>query len=188
MSERMRYLGKPAQDALCRVLERWVWVVTAVVWLLVVLMRRPELKVELPEGWDTSFLTAVNAGLNSVVAILLVLALVAVKRGRIVLHQRFMMSAVGCSILFLLCYVVYHFTNEATSYGGEGVLKMVYYGVLITHIGLAALSFPYILLTLVYAITNQFGRHRRMARWVYFVWLYVAVTGPVVYLMLRPYY
>jgi putative membrane protein len=99
-----------------------------------------------------------------------------------------MLTAMGLSVLFLLSYVAYHMTNDPTRYGGEGVMRGVYFFLLITHIVSAAVSFPFILFTLVAGLTNRFDAHRRMARWVFPLWLYVAVTGPVCYLMLRPYY
>ena len=99
-----------------------------------------------------------------------------------------MSLAVLLSVAFLLCYVAYHITTGETSYGGEGWLKTVYYLVLATHVILAAVSFPFILMTLVFALTNQFGKHKRLSRRIYPIWLYVAVTGPIVYWMLKPYY
>lgn len=186
MSDRLRYLAKPSREDLARRLTVVVWVLTVIVLGLVVAMRR--IKLPLPEGWDFSFLPAVNAGVNSCVALLLIAALLAVLRGRITLHRNLMTAAVSGSVLFLLCYVAYHITTDETTYGGEGVARVFYYVILATHVLLAAASFPFILMTLVYALTNQFGKHKRLARLVYPVWLYVAITGPVVYWMLRPYY
>lgn len=186
MSDRLHYLGKTSKEELARKLMVVVWVLTVVVLGLVVAMR--SIKLPLPAGWDFAVLPAVNAGINSVVSVLLIAALVAVLRGRITLHRNLMTSAVAGSVLFLLCYVAYHITTGETTYGGEGVVKTVYYVILITHVILAAVSFPFILMTLVYAMTNQFGKHKRLSRRIYPIWLYVAITGPVVYLMLRPYY
>jgi putative membrane protein len=182
----MRYLGKPSRDELARRLMILVWILTVVVLGLVIAMRR--IQIPLPEGWDFSVLPAVNAVINSVVAVLLLAALGAVMKGRITLHRNLMLGAVVGSIAFLLCYVTYHLTSGETPYGGEGVARTLYFFVLITHVVLAAVSFPFILMTLVFALTNQFGKHARIARRIYPVWLYVAITGPVVYLMLRPYY
>ena len=182
----MRYLGRPSNDGLAQKLMKVVWVLTVVVLGLVVGMRR--IALPLPEGVDLSFLPAVNAGLNTAVALLLIAGLVAVMKGRITLHRAFMTLAVMLSVAFLLCYVAYHITTGETSYGGEGWVKTVYYIVLATHVILAAASFPFILMTLVYAWTNQFGKHKRLSRRIYPIWLYVAVTGPVVYWMLKPYY
>lgn len=186
MSERMRYLGRSSNDELARKLMKVVWLLTVVVLGLVLAMRR--IKVPLPDGVDLSFLPAVNAGLNSGVALLLIVALLAVLRGRITLHRFLMSGAVVLSVVFLLCYVAYHITTGETSFGGEGWVKTVYYLVLASHVILAAISFPFILMTLVFAMTNQFGKHKRLSRRIYPIWLYVAVTGPIVYWMLQPYY
>lgn len=110
--------------------------------------------------------------------------------------------ALICSLVFLLSYVTYHFTTPATIYGdsdGNGILsesekqiagsgRIVYLFILLTHIVLAAVSFPFILMALTYALTNQFSKHKKLTRWVFPVWLYVAITGPLVYLLLKPYY
>jgi putative membrane protein len=164
-----------------------VWVLTIAVWGLVGLMRRPE-KIPLPDGVELGFLPAVNATLNSLVAIFLVIALVMIKRKNIVAHRRFISSAMITSAVFLLSYVAYHFTTAETKFGGEGTIRTVYFVLLISHIVLAAVSLPFILQTWVYAFTSQFDKHRKMARWVFPMWLYVAITGPICYLMLRPYY
>ncbi len=182
----MRYLGKSSHDDLGRKLMIVVWVLTVAVLGLVVAMR--EINLPLPEGIDLGSLPAVNAGLNSIVAVLLIGALIAVLKGRITLHRILMSVAVVFSILFLLCYVAYHLTSDETTFGGEGALKTIYYIVLASHVILAAVSFPFILMTLVFAMTNQFGKHKRLSSRIYPVWLYVAVTGPIVYWMLKPYY
>jgi putative membrane protein len=150
-------------------------------------MRQPE-KIPLPDGVSLSFLPMVHACLNSLVAVFLVVALVMIKRGNVKSHKLSISAAMACSALFLLCYVAYHFTTGETKFGGEGAIKVLYLVLLISHITLAAISLPFILLTWVYGFTNQFHKHRKMAKWVFPVWLYVAVTGPICYLMLRPYY
>ena len=164
-----------------------VWVLTVVVWILVGAMRRPE-KIPLPDGVTLEFLPTVHAALNSLVAIFLVFALVTIKKGNVSLHRKAVSAAMICSAVFLLCYVAYHFTNEETKFGGEGPIRIVYFALLISHIVLAAISLPFILLTWVYGYTNQFQKHRKLAKIVFPIWLYVAVTGPICYLMLRPYY
>jgi len=163
------------------------WILTVIVWLLVGVMQRVSLP--LPEGVDLSFLPAVNAALNTTVAILLILALVVVVKGkRADLHARLIGAAVVLSVLFLVSYVTYHMTAGETQYGGEGVLRSVYFFLLISHIVLAGISFPFILLSLAYSLSNQFAKHKRMVKIAYPMWLYVAITGPIVFLMLRPYY
>jgi len=200
MSEWDDIRNRPANLVLGRKLGIAAWIVTVVVLLLVGLMRR--VTIPLPEGVDLGMLPGFHAMLNSVAAVLLVLALAAIKRKRIVWHRRFVNGALVCSCLFLVSYVVYHFTSGETLYGdangdgnvdaGElaaaGGMRSVYLVLLLSHIVLAAVSFPGILFTWVFGFTAQFEKHRRLARWVFPVWLYVAVTGPVCYLMLRPFY
>jgi len=165
-----------------------VWVVTVLVLILVGLMRRPELRIPLPEGVSLSFLPLVHAILNSSVAVFLIAALVAIKKKNIAVHRRMMSLAMLVSIVFLLCYVAYHFTTDPTLYGGEGAIRSVYFFLLITHIAAAAISFPLILFTYLAGWANRREAHRRLAKYTYPLWLYVAVTGPICYLMLRPYY
>ena len=184
---RQKYIQRSPNTGLGKKLTIATWVLTVLVWALVGAMRSPE-KIPLPEGVDLSFLPMVHAGLNTLVAIFLVLALVMIKRNNVGLHKLAISAAMICSALFLLCYVVYHFTNEETKFGGEGAEKLVYLLLLISHIVLAAFSLPFILLTWVYGFTDQFQKHRKMARWVFPVWLYVAVTGPICYWLLQPYY
>lgn len=184
---REEYLKQNSNLALGKKLTIATWVVTILVWALVGAMRRPE-KIPLPDGVSLSFLPAVHAFLNSLVAVFLVTALVMIKRNNVRMHKLAISAAMFCSALFLICYVAYHFTTEETRFGGEGGIKIVYLSILISHIVLAAVSLPFILLTWVYGFTNQFQKHRRMSKWVFPMWLYVAVTGPICYLMLRPYY
>ena len=187
-SERKEWLSRPAQEELSKKLGIVAWVLTAVVLILVGLMRRPELHIALPEGWSFGFLPAVHAVLNSLVAVALLIALAAVKQGKIRLHRTAIFAAMGLSVAFLLCYVAYHFTTEETRYGGTGAMRGIYLFLLITHISLAGISLPFILFTFIAGWTNRFQAHRRLAKWVFPLWLYVAVTGPICYLMLKPYY
>ena len=180
------YLKQPPNFRLAKRLHGLNVVVTISVLVLVGLMRR--VKLPLPDGFDLGFLPPVYSAINAVAAMLLILALVMIKQGNIRAHRRAINCAMACSLLFLLCYVVYHFTTPETRFGGEGWIKFLYLILLISHIVLAAVSLPFILLTWSWGITNQFDKHRRLARWVFPVWLYVAVTGPICYLMLRPYY
>jgi len=110
---------------------------------------------------------------------------VAVKNKNITLHKRAIGLAVFCSVIFLISYVTYHSTQDEMRFGGQGVTRVIYLILLISHIVLAAVSLPFILITLSLGYTNHFTRHRKMARWVFPLWLYVAVTGPACYLMLK---
>lgn len=186
MSERSEWLARPPKEALAAKLRIVAWIVSAVVLLLVGVMQR--VRLDLPEGWSTSMLPPFHAAVNALGALVLVVALVFIKRGRVGLHRAAMMVAMGLSVLFLLSYVAYHLTNDPTRYPADAPMRGLYLILLLTHIVTAAVSFPFILFTFVAAWTNRFAAHRRLARWVFPLWLYVAVTGPVCYLMLRPYY
>lgn len=160
------------------------YIVSAVVLFLVVLMRRVKLEL----GIDFRFLPPFHATLNAITAVILVAALWFIKRKNVQAHRRAIYAAMVCSAVFLLSYVLYHFTTPETRYGGEGWVRYLYFFFLITHVVLAAVILPFILLTFNRAYTGQFERHKKMARWVFPIWLYVAVTGPICYLMLLPYY
>ncbi len=185
-NERAEWLARPPQNQLARKLRIAAWILSSLVLLLVVVMQR--VRIPLPEGWSLAFLPPFHAAVNAAAAVVLVLALVFVKSGRILLHRRMMMVAMGLSVLFLLSYVGYHITHDPTRFGGEGWQRGVYFFLLITHIVFAAISLPFILFTFISGWTSQFAAHRRLARWVYPMWLYVAITGPICYWMLRPYY
>lgn len=174
-----------ANIGLEKTLNKWAWVITAVVLLLVSVMHRIP---KIPTSIDFTFLPALYSTLNAITAIILILGLYFIKQKRMDLHQKSMTAALFTSVLFLLGYVVYHLLYEDTKFGGEGGIRYIYFFLLITHIILAAGIFPFILFTFIRAFTNQFERHKKMARWVYWLWLYVAVTGPVLFLMIRPYY
>lgn len=169
---------------LARKLYPVAWVLTVAVLGLVAVMR----KVTLDIGVELNFLPPVHAILNSTVAVLLVVALVCIKRRNVVAHQRAITAAMACSATFLLCYVAYHFTTPETKFGGVGAVRVVYFVLLISHIVLAAVSFPLILFTWIFGFTGQVKRHRKFSKVTFPMWLYVAVTGPIVYWMLRPYY
>ncbi|MFM8371479.1 MAG: DUF420 domain-containing protein [Bacteroidota bacterium] len=173
-----------ANIALEKKLNTLAYVVSVVVLLLVGLMRRVKIQTDI----DFSFLPPVHASLNALTAVILVVAFIHIKNGRVEQHRKAIYAAMVTSALFLLSYVLYHFTTPETRFGGEGIIRYVYFFILITHIILAALTLPFILLTFNRAYTDQFDRHKKMARWVFPLWLYVAVTGPVCYLMLKPYY
>jgi len=200
MSELQNFRDKEANLDLAKKLNLLVWIISAAVLGLVVMMQK--IKIPLPEGADLSSLPGFHALLNSMAAVFLVLAIRAIKNGKVILHQKMIYAAFICSLVFLLSYVTYHITTPATLFGDankDGLLSSAereavsgtrpyYLFILISHIGLAALSFPFILRTFVHAFTNQFEKHRKLSKKVFPVWLYVAVTGPVVYFFLQPYY
>jgi len=161
-------------------------ILTIVVLLLVGMMRRPEFKIS--TNIDFSFLPPFHATLNALAAVALLFAFYFIKNKNIEAHRKSIYTAMGLSAMFLLSYVVYHFTTEETSYCFEGTSRSIYFFLLITHVVLAGVMLPFILLTFIRAYTGQIEKHKKMARWVFPFWLYVAITGPICYLMLRPCY
>ncbi|SDW14466.1 DUF420 domain-containing protein [Aequorivita viscosa] len=144
--------------------------------------------VKIPGVERLGFLPPIYASINATTALLLVIAVYQIRKGNTKLHERLMKTAIGLSVLFLVLYVIYHMTSDSTSYGGEGVLKYIYFFILITHIILSIVVIPFVLITFVRAISGQFYKHRKIARITYPLWLYVAVSGVIVYLMISPYY
>ncbi len=134
---------------------------------------------------DLSFMPGVNAVLNATAATLLVLGLAAIKSGRRELHKRLMVSAFAASAVFLVGYVLYHYAHGDTRYQGEGAVRIVYFAVLITHVLLSIVMLPMILGTFYLAARERFATHKKLARWTLPIWLYVSVTGVVIYFMLR---
>ncbi|MBV7269766.1 DUF420 domain-containing protein [Winogradskyella luteola] len=135
-----------------------------------------------------SFLPPIYASVNALTAIVLVIAVVMIKKGNRKLHEKLMKFAICLSVSFLVMYVAYHMTSDSTKFGGEGMVKYIYYFILITHILLSIVIIPFVLITYVRAITNNIERHKKIAKITFPLWLYVAVTGVVVYLMISPYY
>ncbi|WP_443945854.1 DUF420 domain-containing protein [Pedobacter sp. AW1-32] len=144
--------------------------------------------VKIPNATPLAMLPPIYATINGITAILLVLAVRAIKNGKIQQHQNLMKIAIGCSLVFLLMYIAYHMTTPSTKFGGDGPLKYVYFFILITHILLSIVIIPLVMISYVRALAERFDAHRKIARITYPLWLYVAVTGVVVYLMVSPYY
>lgn len=161
-----------------------VSVAVPLVVLLLFYMKPPDVKV----GFDLRILPALNASLNFSTAILLITGYYFIRTKRIRSHRLCMITAFCFSALFLVFYVIYHALTEPTLYSGQGMIRNIYFFILITHIVLAAAILPLILITLTRGLQEKFDRHRKIARWTFPLWLYVAVTGVVVYLMLSPYY
>lgn len=140
------------------------------------------------KGYDLSFLPGIYAAINGITALLLAGALVAIKNGKRTLHERLMKTCMGLSAIFLILYLAYHITSESTAFGGQGAIRYVYFFILITHILLSIGVIPLVLFTFVRALSRDFERHKALARFTFPIWLYVAVTGVIVYLMISPYY
>ena len=142
-------------------------------------------------GYDVAplpFLPPVYATINGITAILLVFAVIAIKNGKRKTHEILMTGAIALSLAFLVMYVAYHMTTDSTTFGGEGSIRYIYFFILITHIILSIAVIPMVLITYVRALAKTFDKHKKIARITFPIWLYVAVTGVVVYLMISPYY
>ena len=138
------------------------------------------------DGVDLSFLPPFYAGINGLTAVLLIGALVAIKSKNMNLHQRLIQTCLALSLLFLLCYVAYHMTSDSTSYKGD--FKLLYYSILISHIFLSVAVIPLVLFTYLFAWEGKFEKHKKWTRFAFPIWLYVAVTGVIVYIMISPFY
>jgi len=134
------------------------------------------------------FLPPIYATINGITALLLIAAVIAIKNGNRQLHQKLMTSCIGLSLIFLILYIVYHMTSESTAYGGEGGIRYLYFFILISHIILSIAVIPLVLKTYAKAYLGKFEGHRKLAKITFPIWLYVAVSGVVVYLMIAPYY
>ncbi len=142
----------------------------------------------IPGAEPLRFLPPIYATINGLTSLFLIAAVVAIKKGNQRLHQKLMTTCILFSVAFLGMYVAYHMTSESTSFGGEGVLRYAYFFILITHIFLSIVIIPLVLLTYSKAYLKDFQAHRKWAKITFPIWLYVAVTGVVVYLMISPYY
>lgn len=161
-------------------------VLSVVIPLAVAVLLGVRQKVDLGE-W-TKVLPHFNAILNTTTAVALVTGLFAILRGNVSRHQLCMTIAFSLGSLFLVSYVVYHLSNESTKFGGEGLIRYVYFFILISHIVLSIVVVPFVLLALYYALSSQYDRHVKTVRWAFPIWLYVSVTGVIAYLMISPYY
>lgn len=144
--------------------------------------------VKLPNVEPLSFLPPIYATINGITAVLLIAAVIAIKKGNRSVHERLNTLAIVCSVLFLVMYVAYHMTSDSTEFGGEGAIKYVYFFILITHIVLSIVVIPFVLITYMRAKLGKFPEHKKIAKITFPLWLYVAVTGVIVYLMISPYY
>ena len=135
-----------------------------------------------------TFLPPIYASINGLTALLLITALYSIKNKKIKQHEMLMKTSIFLSLVFLVMYILYHMTTDPTPYGGEGFIRYLYFFILITHITLSVFIVPMVLITYVRAISKMFDKHKKIARITYPIWLYIAVSGVVVYLMISPYY
>ncbi|RQO30047.1 DUF420 domain-containing protein [Taibaiella sp. KBW10] len=166
----------------------WIILVSIIIFGAVVLLDSKALKVPYPFSFNVHQFALANAIINSLVSVCLVVALIAIKQRNIKLHKNTILLAIVLSVLFLLSYISHHLWAGDTKYGGTGVIRGIYYFILITHIILAAVILPFILFTAYRGLIAENERHRKIAKYTWPLWFYVSVTGVVVYLMISPYY
>ncbi len=167
---------------------KWIIALSVIIPLVVALLFGVNLR---KLGYDVeplTFLPPIYATTNGITAVILIVAVQAIRKGNRKLHENLMKVAIALSIAFLVMYVAYHMTSVETRFGGEGMIRYVYFFILITHILLSIVIIPLVLITYVRALAERFDRHRKLARITYPIWLYVATTGVIVYLMISPYY
>ena len=146
------------------------------------------IRTKIDLGTWTKMIPHLIGGINSLTSILLIIGFVAVRNRKILVHRICMTSAIGLGAFFLVCYVTYHLSNPSTSFGGVGMIRYVYYFILISHIALSLIVLPLVLRAFAFAWCGMFDSHRRIARFAFPIWLYVSVTGVLAYLMISPYY
>jgi putative membrane protein len=161
----------------------WIKIISIAIPVVVAILFGVRVDYELP-----IFLPPIYSSLNALTAVLLVLALVAIKSKKIKLHQRLMQTCIALSLVFLVMYIAYHMTTDPTPFGGEGFTKLMYFFILISHIILSIALIPLVLISYVRAFQEEFPAHKKISKVTFPIWLYVAVTGVVVYLMISPYY
>ena len=164
--------------------KRWITILSIAIPLAVAAL----FGIKIPNVEPLTFLPPIYASINALTAILLVSSVIAIKQGKRKVHEAINTTAIICSVLFLVMYVAYHMTSNSTPFGGEGTIKYVYYFILITHILLSIAVIPFVLITYMRAKLEKFDSHKKIAKITFPLWLYVAVTGVIVYLMISPYY
>ena len=178
----------------------FIFIVSLVVFATVVILSRVKLELNLP--FNVHVFATANALINSLVTICLLAGLLAVKKKQFILHKKIMLTAIFLSVLFLVCYIAHHLLAGETKFGdinhdgilgidekmNAGTMRAVYFVLLLTHIPLAAIILPFILFTAYRALTGEYEKHKKLTRYTWPLWFYVAVSGVIIYFMIQPYY
>lgn len=164
----------------------FIGIISVVVFAAVAFLSKKNFTVNL--GFNPHIFAQINAFINSAVSVLLVAAFILVKQKKFEAHRNIMLGAIVLSTLFLVSYIAHHLFAGDTKFGGEGAIRYFYFFILITHIVLAAVILPFILYTSYQSLSGDFKRHKKIARYTFPLWLYVSVTGVLVYLLISPYY
>ncbi len=162
----------------------WIKIISVAIPVVVAVL----FTVKIPNATPLSFLPPIYACINALTAVLLVIALIAIKSKKIKLHEWLMKTCIGLSLIFLVMYIAYHMTTDPTPFGGQGYIKILYFFILISHILLSIALIPLVLISYVRAFQKEFVSHKKIAKITFPVWLYVAITGVIVYVMISPYY
>jgi len=152
-----------------------------------ILLFKPSSLLEFNGNW-VYMLPHINGIINTVTSVFLILGVVFIKKGNKTVHEMCMTVAFSLGSIFLISYIIYHASVEATSFGGEGAIRYIYFTLLLTHILLAIIVVPFVLLAVYYAWSGNFEKHKKIVKYTFPIWLYVSVTGVIVYLMISPYY
>ncbi len=163
-----------------------ILLVSALIFIAIVILGRVKVDVDL--GFDEHLFAKLNAFINTIVAFLLLFGLIAARQGSFTTHKYIMLTAICFSVLFLVFYICHHLFAGETKYGGTSGMRYFYYFILTTHIILAGIILPFILFTAYRALINENEKHRKLAKITWPIWVYVALTGPLVYLIISPYY
>lgn len=165
-----------------------IYTLSIIVFLAIVVLDRLKVKPEWTAEWSVHYFALANAIINGTVFVILIIALLAVKAKNYIAHKNSMLLAVVLSSFFLVSYILHHLYAGSTSYGGEGMMKTIYYILLFTHIPLAGIVLPFILFTVYRGLTGEFDKHKKLVRYTFPIWLYVTISGVLVYWMISPYY
>lgn len=166
---------------------RLVWGVSVFVFVVVALLQSGLIAWRVVPEW-VFYLPMMNAIINGTCTILLIVSFLYIRKGNIGMHKRLNIITFILSSLFLVLYIIYHSTGNEAKFGGEGIIRPIYFFILITHIVLSAIVLPLVLFSFYRGMKMQVEKHRRLVRWSYPIWLYVTITGVIVYLMMAPYY
>lgn len=167
-----------------KIYNRWIIALSILIPIAVAIL----FTVKIPGAVRLGFLPPIYAAINALTAVILILGVIQIKKGKRKAHENLMKTAIGLSATFLVMYVIYHMTSDSTPYGGEGAIRTVYFIILVTHIILSIAIIPLVLVSFVKALSRRFDQHKKIAKITFPIWLYVTITGVIVYIMISPYY
>jgi len=175
--------------AISKKVKPWIWVASIVVPIVVSIIENPKFTYQIDLGFNAYILPAINAGINTIVSLLLVLGLILIKQRKIELHRKVMIAAFFFSAIFLVNYIVFHIASPSTYFCAESpVSKGVYYFVLFSHIALSIFIVPLASFSIFHGLRSDYEKHKRLVKFTWPLWFYVSVTGVIVYFLISPCY